>query len=99
GAAGAGPAAALCLLLRTADRGQPAAAAAVSTGADRSMSAAAPHERGHDPGWDGLLDGLPQPAWVVALATCRVVAANAAAAGFFARPPRSLIGARADGLA
>ena len=49
--------------------------------------------------WSALLDGLPQAAWVVALADGCVVAANCEAARLFGRPPQALLGLPADELA
>ena len=48
--------------------------------------------------WSALLHGLPQAAWVVALATQRVVAANAAAGVLLGRPVAGLIGESAVAL-
>ena len=48
--------------------------------------------------WSALLQGLPQPAWVVALDTQRVVAANAAAALLLGRPVEALLGEQALAL-
>jgi len=48
--------------------------------------------------WSALLQGLPQAAWVVALATQRVVAANAAAGLLLGRPAQALIGESAVAL-
>ncbi len=50
-------------------------------------------------GWCRLLDGLPHAAWVVALASRRVVAANAAAVAFLGQPLDALLGADALDLA
>ncbi len=50
-------------------------------------------------GWGSLLDGLPHAAWVVALDSRRVVAANAAAVRFLGRPLDALLGADALDLA
>ena len=52
-------------------------------------------EPGHDAGvraWSALLQGLPQAAWVVALATQRVVAANSAAGVLLGRSVDGLVG-------
>jgi diguanylate cyclase (GGDEF)-like protein/PAS domain S-box-containing protein len=49
--------------------------------------------------WASLLAGLPQAAWLVALDSRRVVAANNAAAALFGRAPGGLIGERAEDLA
>jgi diguanylate cyclase (GGDEF)-like protein len=49
--------------------------------------------------WAALLDGLPEAAWLVELASLRVVAANAAAAALFGRPSASLVGEPAARLA
>jgi diguanylate cyclase (GGDEF)-like protein len=49
--------------------------------------------------WCCLLEGLPHAAWVVALASRRVVAANAAAVAFLGRPLDVLLGADALALA
>ncbi len=46
-----------------------------------------------------LLDGLPHPAWLVALSTSRVVAANASAALCFDQPCAALLGQQALDLA
>ncbi len=48
--------------------------------------------------WSALLQGLPQAAWVVALASQRVVAANAAAGVLLGRPVQGLIGESAVAL-
>ena len=48
--------------------------------------------------WQGLLDALPHPAWVVALKGRRVVATNAAAGAFFGRESAALVGELADEL-
>ena len=48
--------------------------------------------------WATLLGGMPHAAWVVALASCRVVAANAAAAALFGRPCEALVGEHAEAL-
>jgi diguanylate cyclase (GGDEF)-like protein len=48
--------------------------------------------------WAALLNGLPYAAWVVELATVRVVAANAEAAALLGRTAQTLIGERADHL-
>ena len=48
--------------------------------------------------WSALLQGLPQAAWVVALATQRVVAANTAAGVLLGRPVEGLIGESAVAL-
>ena len=48
--------------------------------------------------WLGLLESLPHPAWVVALAGRQVVAANAAAAALFGRPREALAGLPAEEL-
>ena len=49
--------------------------------------------------WASLLGGLPHAAWVVALASRRVVAANAAATTLLGRPGAALVGALAEELA
>jgi diguanylate cyclase (GGDEF)-like protein len=49
--------------------------------------------------WGVLLDGLPGAAWLVALATQRVVAVNAAAAAMFGRAAPALVGEPAVRLA
>ena len=46
-----------------------------------------------------LLHGLPQAAWLVALDTKRVVAANTAAAALFGRPVQALLSESAEALA
>ena len=46
-----------------------------------------------------LLHGLPQAAWLVALDTKRVVAANPAAAALFGRPVQALLSESAEALA
>lgn len=51
------------------------------------------------PAGAALLDGLPDAAWLVDLATQAVVAANAAAAALFGRPGASLVGEPAAVLA
>ena len=48
--------------------------------------------------WAALLDGLPDAAWLVDLASLRVVAANAAAAALFARTVDGLVGESATAL-
>ncbi len=48
--------------------------------------------------WAGLLAGMPQAAWVVAMADRRVVAANAAAAALLGRTVQALQGEAADAL-
>ena len=48
--------------------------------------------------WAALLQGLPQAAWVVALSSQRVVAANAAAAALLGRSVEGLIGELAVAL-
>ena len=48
--------------------------------------------------WSALLQGMPQAAWVVALASQRVVAANAAAGVLLGRPVDGLIGESAVAL-
>jgi len=54
---------------------------------------------GGAPAWAALLDGLPEAAWLVDLASLRVVAANAAAATLFGRPCAGLVGEPAARLA
>ncbi len=49
--------------------------------------------------WSALLEGLPHAAWVVALPTQRVAAANGAAARLFNRPAEGLLGEAALALA
>lgn len=49
--------------------------------------------------WAALLEGLPHAAWVVALPSQRVAAANAAAARLFQRPVADLLGEAAQTLA
>jgi diguanylate cyclase (GGDEF)-like protein len=49
--------------------------------------------------WSALLGGVPHAAWVVALDSRRVVAANASAAQLFGRPLGALIGESAETLA
>ena len=49
--------------------------------------------------WQPLIEALPHPAWLVELKRQRVVAVNAAAAGFFGRAPQALLGERASELA
>ncbi len=49
--------------------------------------------------WAALLDGVPHAAWVVALDSRRVVAANAAAARLFGGAAAALLGQRAEDLA
>ncbi|HLL17657.1 MAG TPA: diguanylate cyclase, partial [Rubrivivax sp.] len=49
--------------------------------------------------WSALLAGMPHAAWVVCLATRRVVAANAAAGAIFGRPGQALVGAAAEAFA
>jgi diguanylate cyclase (GGDEF)-like protein len=49
--------------------------------------------------WSALLEGLPHAAWVVALPSQRVAAANAAAARLFQRPVEELQGEAAQALA
>ena len=49
--------------------------------------------------WAAVLEGLPHAAWLVDLASQRVVAANAAAATLLGRPAASLVGERAEQLA
>ena len=49
--------------------------------------------------WASLLGGLPHAAWVVALDSRRVVAANAAAGWLLGRPVAALVGALAEELA
>ncbi|MCW5609948.1 MAG: EAL domain-containing protein [Rubrivivax sp.] len=65
------------------------------------MTTAANAASGANPAasWSALLDGLPQAAWVVALADGCVVAANCEAARLFGRPPQALLGLPADELA
>ncbi len=48
--------------------------------------------------WAALLNGLPYAAWVVELASVRLVAANGAAATLLGRPVQALVGLRADAL-
>ena len=48
--------------------------------------------------WGALLQGLPQAAWVVALASQRVVAVNTAAATLLGRPVQGLLGESAVAL-
>ncbi len=55
-------------------------------------------QEGHT-AWAELLEGLPHAAWVVALATQTVVAANAAAARLFGRSSGDLVGEAAQALA
>ncbi len=50
-------------------------------------------------GWQGLLDALPQPAWVVHLASRAVVAVNAAAESLLAMPGQAVLGQAGDRLA
>ena len=57
-------------------------------GAPAAAAAAAPD--GDVAAWVALLDGLPGAAWLVALATQRVVAVNAAAAALAAASGRML---------
>jgi len=45
-----------------------------------------------------LLDALPDPAWLVELASLRITAANAAAGRLFGCPRERLVGRAADGL-
>jgi diguanylate cyclase (GGDEF)-like protein len=49
--------------------------------------------------WAAVLAGMPHAAWVVALATRCVVAANAAAGALFGRSGRALVGAAAEEFA
>lgn len=49
--------------------------------------------------WSAVLSGMPHAAWVVALATRRVVAANAAAGALFGRRGEALVGAYAEEFA
>ena len=49
--------------------------------------------------WQALLDGLPEAAWLVELATLRVACANAAAAALFGRATEGLVGEPAVRLA
>jgi diguanylate cyclase (GGDEF)-like protein len=46
-----------------------------------------------------LLEALPQPAWLVALASQRVLAVNSAAAALLGQPAAALVGADAQALA
>ena len=62
-----------------------------------AAAAAAPD--GDVAAWVALLDGLPGAAWLVALATQRVVAVNAAAAALFGRAAQVLVGESAPRLA
>ena len=66
-------------------------------GAPAAAAAAAPD--GDVAAWVALLDGLPGAAWLVALATQRVVAVNAAAAALFGRAAQVLVGESAPRLA
>ena len=66
-------------------------------GAPAAAAAAAPD--GDVAAWVALLDGLPGAAWLVALATQRVVAVNAAAAALFCRAAQVLVGESAPRLA
>ena len=50
-------------------------------------------------GWVRLLDGLPQPAWLVALVDQRVVAVNVPATRHFQLPQEALLGRDATSLA
>jgi diguanylate cyclase (GGDEF)-like protein/PAS domain S-box-containing protein len=52
-----------------------------------------------DPGCSHLLEGLPEAAWLVELASQRVVAANAAAHRLLGREPGTLVGEAAQTLA
>jgi diguanylate cyclase (GGDEF)-like protein len=52
----------------------------------------------HDP-WGAVLAGMPHPAWIVELATRRVVAANGHAGQLFGRAPEAMVGEPAEGLA
>lgn len=65
--------------------------------------ASSPAESSPDQGtwaaWSVVLAGMPHAAWVVALATRRVVAANAAAGGLFGHPGQALVGEDAAGFA
>jgi len=51
------------------------------------------------PAWSALLGGMPHAAWVVALDSCRVVAANAAASVLLGRAAGELLGESAHTLA
>jgi diguanylate cyclase (GGDEF)-like protein len=66
---------------------------------DAPAAAAAAAPDGDVAAWVALLDGLPGAAWLVALATQRVVAVNAAAAALFGRAAEVLVGAPAPRLA
>jgi diguanylate cyclase (GGDEF)-like protein len=69
----------------------------VNPGAPAAAAAAAPD--GDVSAWAALLDGLPGAAWLVALATQRVMAVNAAAAALFGRAAEVLVGESAARLA
>ncbi|CAD5371827.1 Diguanylate cyclase [Rubrivivax sp. A210] len=49
--------------------------------------------------WQALIEALPQPAWLVALADHRVAAVNAAAERFLDRPRAGLVGEAAEQVA
>jgi len=69
----------------------------LNTGASVPAEPAEPAESGVA-AWSALLQGLPQAAWVVALATQRVVAANAAAGLLLGQSLEALIGEPAVAL-
>ncbi len=64
-----------------------------------ALAVVPPVGAGLAPGWQGLLDAWPQPAWIVRLDSRSVVAVNAAAEGLFATPANRLLALPADRLA